>query len=78
VAHAVSCRPVTRSHGFASGSNHVGFVVGKVELGQVFLQVLRCSPVNIIPPSYSILIYHLGDEQYICSELSSGLYCRVK
>jgi hypothetical protein len=23
------------------------------------------SPVNIIPPSFSILIYHPGDEQYV-------------
>jgi hypothetical protein len=27
----------------------VGFVVDKVALGQVFLRVLRFSPVNIIP-----------------------------
>jgi hypothetical protein len=30
--------------------NPVGFVVDKVALGQVFLRVLRFSPVNIIPP----------------------------
>jgi hypothetical protein len=34
----------------------VGFVVDKVALGQVFLRVLRFSPVNIIPPSLSKLI----------------------
>jgi hypothetical protein len=28
----------------------VGFVVDKVALGQVFLRVLRFSPVNFIPP----------------------------
>jgi hypothetical protein len=28
----------------------MGFVVDKVALGQVFLRVLRFSPVNIIPP----------------------------
>jgi hypothetical protein len=33
--------------------------------GQVFLRVPRCFPVVIIPPSFSILIYHLGDEQYV-------------
>jgi hypothetical protein len=38
------------------GSIHVGFVVDKVALGQVFLRVLRFSPVNIIPPSLSKLI----------------------
>jgi hypothetical protein len=46
---------------FALGSIHVGFVVA---LGQVFLQVLLFSPVNIIPPSLS-KSYHLGDENYI-------------
>jgi hypothetical protein len=45
-----------RSHGFTPGSIHVGFVVDKVALGQVFLRVLRFSPVNIIPPSFSKLI----------------------
>jgi hypothetical protein len=45
------------------GSVHVGFVKAKVALGQVFLQVLWFSPVNIIPPWLSVLIYHLGDEQ---------------
>jgi hypothetical protein len=32
------------------GSVHVGFVVDKVALRQVFLRVLRFSPVNLIPP----------------------------
>jgi hypothetical protein len=36
-------------HGFDPGSVHVGFVVDKVALGQVFLLVLRSSPVNFIP-----------------------------
>jgi hypothetical protein len=45
-----------RRPGFAPGSIHVGFVVDKVTLGQVFLRVLRFSPVNIIPPSLSKLI----------------------
>jgi hypothetical protein len=51
VADLSSQRP-----GFAPGSIHVGFVVDKVALGQVFLRVLRFSPVNIIPPSLSKLI----------------------
>jgi hypothetical protein len=38
------------------GSIHVGFVVDKVVLVQVFLRVLQFSPVSIIPPSFSILI----------------------
>jgi hypothetical protein len=53
-----------RSPGFAPGSIHVGFVVDKVALGQVFLSS-SFFPVSIIPPSFSILIYHLEDEQYV-------------
>jgi hypothetical protein len=34
-----------RRPGFASGSIHMGFVVDKVALGQVFLRVLRLSSV---------------------------------
>jgi hypothetical protein len=45
-----------RRTGFTSGSIHVGFVVDKVTLGQVFLRVLRLSPVSIVPPSLSKLI----------------------
>jgi hypothetical protein len=41
----------------------VGFVVDRVALGQVFLLVVRVSPVSIIPPWLSILKYHLEDEQ---------------
>jgi hypothetical protein len=52
-----------RRHGFAPGSAHVGFVVDKVALRQVFVLVLLFSPVSIIPPQLSIVIYHLGDEQ---------------
>jgi hypothetical protein len=40
----------TRRPGFDPGSVHVGFVVDKVALGQVFPRVLRFSPVNFIPP----------------------------
>jgi hypothetical protein len=47
----------------------VGFVVNKVALGQVFLQVLWVSPVSVVPPWLSILIYHLGDEQWACWRL---------
>jgi hypothetical protein len=35
---------------FDPGLVHVGFVVEKVALGQVFPRVLRFSPVNFIPP----------------------------
>jgi hypothetical protein len=36
--------------GFDRGSIHVGFVVDKVALGQVYARVLRFSPVNFISP----------------------------
>jgi hypothetical protein len=42
-----------RRSGFTPGSIYVGSVVVKVALGQVFLRVLRDSPVNIIPPWFS-------------------------
>jgi hypothetical protein len=42
-----------------TGSAYVGFVVEKVELVPAFLQVLRFSPADIIPPWLSILIHHL-------------------
>jgi hypothetical protein len=47
-----------RSPGFAPWSVHVGFVVDKVALRQVFLLVLRFSSVNIIQPLLSTLMYH--------------------
>jgi hypothetical protein len=52
MAQAVSRRPFTAEARVRSdpGSVHVGFVVDKVALGQVFLRVLRFSPVNFIPP----------------------------
>jgi hypothetical protein len=39
-----------RRLGFDPGSVHVGFMVNKVALGQVFPPVLRFFPVNFIPP----------------------------
>jgi hypothetical protein len=52
-----------RRPGFTPGTVHVGFVVDNVALRQGFLRVLRSSPVNIISPWLSTLIYHLGNEQ---------------
>jgi hypothetical protein len=42
---------------------HVGFAVDEVALGEVFLQVPQFYLVNIIPPWFSMLIYHLQDEK---------------
>jgi hypothetical protein len=48
-AQAVSRRPLTAEARVRSRVVHVGFMVDKVALGQVFLRVLRFSPVNFIP-----------------------------
>jgi len=56
MAQAVSRRPLTAEAWFAPGSVHVGFVVGKVALGQVFSPSSSVFPVNIIPPWFSVLI----------------------
>jgi hypothetical protein len=45
------------------GSIHVGFAVDKVALGQIFLRVIRFSPVNIIPP---LLHMHLSPPHEVC------------
>jgi hypothetical protein len=50
-----------RRPGLAPWSIHVGFVVDKVALGQVFLRVLRLSPVNISFHRRSPNSYHLGN-----------------
>jgi hypothetical protein len=56
MAQVVSRRPLTAEARVRAGSIHVWFVVDNVALGQVFLGVLRFSPVNIIPSSFSKLI----------------------
>jgi hypothetical protein len=50
MAEAVSRRPLTAAARVRARVYSVGFVVDKVTMGQVFLLVLRFSPVNIIPP----------------------------
>jgi hypothetical protein len=50
---------------FAPGSIHVGFLADKVSLGRGFLRVLLFSPVSIISPRLSTLIYHLRDKQQV-------------
>jgi hypothetical protein len=45
------------------GSVHGGFVVDRLALGLDFLPVFQFFPVSIIPPWFSMLIYHLADEQ---------------
>jgi hypothetical protein len=53
MVQAVSRWPLTVVTQVHAQVNPVGFVVDKVALGQVSLQVIRFSPVNIIPPSAS-------------------------
>jgi hypothetical protein len=48
---------------FVPMSVHVGFVVDKVALAQVFLQVLRFPPAIIVLLGLHTHIYDLGDEQ---------------
>jgi hypothetical protein len=50
MAQVVSRRPLIAEVRVRSWVRHVGFVVDKVALGQVYPRVLRFSPVNFIPP----------------------------
>jgi hypothetical protein len=59
MAQAVSHLPFTAKSRVCARVSHVGFVIYKVTLGQVF----SVFPVNIITPWLSILKYYLGDEQ---------------
>jgi hypothetical protein len=52
-----------RKLGFAPRTVQMGFVVDKVELGQVSHRVLLLYPVSIIPPWLSVLVRNLADEQ---------------
>jgi hypothetical protein len=56
MAQVVSRQPLTAEARLRAWSNHVGFMVDKVALGQVSLRVLRVCPVSIIPPSLTKLI----------------------
>ena len=47
MAQSISCRPLNTEDRILPV--HVGFVVHKVALGQVFLRLLRLSSVTVIP-----------------------------
>jgi hypothetical protein len=59
MAQAVSRWPLNAEAWFRAQVIHVGFVVDKMAFRQVSLRILRFSPVSIIPPLFSIPIYHL-------------------
>jgi hypothetical protein len=60
-----------RKSGFAPGSIHVGFVVDKVVLRQIFLRVIRFSPANIIPP---LLHLHLSQPREVCDSSNQAAH----
>ena len=61
MAQAGSHWPITTVDQVQMWTLHIGFVVDRVALGQVFDQVLWCSPVSIIPP---LLNTHLPLQSY--------------
>jgi hypothetical protein len=63
MAQAVSRRPLIARPGFDLGSDHMGFMVDKVTLGQVFLGVLR--------HFLSILSHHQSPCSYIISGMNN-------
>jgi hypothetical protein len=69
MVQAVSRRSLTADPGFDPWSVHVGFVVGKVVLGQVFPRVLRFSLVSFIPP-----VLHYLEKRKKIIIFSTGLH----
>jgi hypothetical protein len=67
MAQALSCWPLTVEA-------RVRARVDKVALGQIFLKVFLFSPVNIIPPWLSTLIYNLGMNNTSVGGRSSETY----
>jgi hypothetical protein len=59
------------SPGFDTGSVHVGFVVDKVALGQVFPLILRFSPVSFNPP----VLKKTNHLRHRVAQLASRLRC---
>jgi hypothetical protein len=59
MSQEVSCRPVLVDTGFDTGPVHLGFMVFKLTLVQVFLRVPQYSPLSVIQPM-------------LCADISSG------
>jgi branched-subunit amino acid transport protein len=68
MAQAVNRWPLT-----AETRVHVGFVVDKVALGQVFLRVLPFSPASIIPPLFHS---HLSPPHEVCDSSNLAAHYR--
>jgi hypothetical protein len=66
---SLSRRSLTAEARVRFGSVHVGFVVDKVALGQVFLRVLRFSPLSFIPP-----VLHYTEERKKLIIFITGLH----
>jgi hypothetical protein len=66
-----------RRPGLAPRSFHVGLVVDKVVTGIDFSPNSSVSPVNIIPPWLSTLVYHLGINNRPVSGRSSETQSRT-
>jgi hypothetical protein len=62
-----------RRHGFAPGSVHVGYVVGKVALGQVFVQVVRFSLSVSFHRGYSYNTWGITIGQLVAAVQRHGL-----
>jgi hypothetical protein len=63
VVQTVSLRPFTVETLVRTRDIPCGICGGQHGTGTSFSMSYSGFPVNIIPPSLSILIYHLGDEQ---------------
>jgi hypothetical protein len=63
MAQAVSLRSLTAEAWFRDGVNPCGICCGQSGSGTGFLRGLQSSPVRIIIQCFSMLLYHLEDEQ---------------
>jgi hypothetical protein len=65
MVQAVSRRPLTAESRVRARINPCGICDGQSGPGTGCSTSSSVSPVNIIPPSFSTLIYHPGNEQYV-------------
>jgi hypothetical protein len=65
MAQAVGRRPLTAESRIHARVNPCGICGGQSGTRADFSPSSSVFPVSIIPPSFSIAIHHLGDEQYV-------------